>query len=374
MAADPDIEASGLLDGLEGAQRTERAELIGWLLAKGFTEDDIRQSYSPLTLPSRRYIGGEGGYVSTVDIAEQTGLDLEMVHRAQRAVGLPTTEDADDPVYLEADAQTIAQLAEFLTLGLNPDDLLEAVRILAEGLSNVAAIMRYTALAAAIRSGATELQTAQVSEALVSAAAPMLGPMILDMLLLQLRHAVENEAVNAAERASGNQLPGARDIAVGFADLVDFTRLGEAVEPEKLEKLAHRLATMAREVAEPPVRIVKTIGDAVMFVSPEPEPLIEAMLRLAGEAEADPEFPRLRAGVAVGEAVSRAGDWFGSPVNRASRVTGAARPGTVLVTALTREAVGDNEAFHFSYAGSRRLKGIKGDIRLYRVRRAGSRK
>jgi adenylate cyclase len=373
MEADAEIESSGLLDGLEGAERTERAELIGWLLAKGFTEDEIRQSYSPLTLPSRRHIGGDGGYVSTADIAEKTGLDLEMVQRAQRAVGLPTTEDADDPVYLEADAQAITHLARFLKLGLSPDELLEATRTLAEGLSNAAAIMRYTALAAAIRPGATELETAQASEVLVSAAAPLLGPMIHDMLLLQLRHAMENEAVNAAERASGNPLPGARNIAVGFADLVDFTRLGEAVEPEQLEKLAHRLATMAREVAEPPVRFVKTIGDAVMLVSPEPQPLIEAMLRLAGEADADPGFPRLRAGIAMGEAVSRAGDWFGSPVNRASRVTAAARPGTVLVSAAVREAI-DDDAVDFSYAGSRRLKGIKGDTRLYRVRHASSRK
>lgn len=374
MEPDSQIEASGLLDGLEGVERTERAELIGWLLGKGYTEDEIRQSYSPLTLPSRRHIGADGGYVSTADIAERTGLDLEMVQRAQRAVGLPTTENADDPVYLEADAQAITHLAKFLQLGLDPDELLETTRTLAEGLSKAAAIMRYTVLAAAIRPGVTEVEIAQASEALVSAAAPLLGPMIHDMLLLQLRHAMENEAVSAAELASGHPLPGARHVAVGFADVVDFTRLGEAVEPEQLEKLAHRLAMMAREVAEPPVRLVKTIGDAAMLVSPEPEPLIEAMLRLAGEADADPGFPRLRAGVALGEAVSRAGDWFGSPVNRASRVTGAARPGTVLVTALTREAVGDNEAFHFSYAGSRRLKGIKGDTRLYRVRYASSRK
>ena len=204
-------------------------------------------------------------------------------------------------------------------------------RTLAEGLSNTAEMMRYTALAKVMQPGATELETAKGTELVVSAVAPLLGPMIEDMLLLQLRHTLETEAVNASERASGKPLPGARKIAVAFADMVDFTRLGEAVEPEKLEQLAHRLATMARDVAVPPVRFVKTIGDAVMLVCPEPVPLLNAMLQLAGAAEADSGFPRLRVGMAFGEAVSRAGDWFGSPVNRASRVTAAARPGTVLV-------------------------------------------
>jgi adenylate cyclase len=70
-------------------------------------------------------------------------------------------------------------------------------------------------------------------------------------------------------------------------------------------------------------------------------------------------------------AVSRAGDWFGSPVNLASRVTGAARPGSILVTESTREAVGDDERFHWSFAGARHLKGIKSEVKLYRARRDG---
>ena len=91
--------------------------------------------------------------------------------------------------------------------------------------------------------------------------------MIQDMLMLQLRHAMETEAVNANERAAGAPLPGARMVAVAFADLVGFTRLAR-VPPEELERLANRLAEAAREVAVKPVRFIKTIGDAVMLVSP----------------------------------------------------------------------------------------------------------
>jgi adenylate cyclase len=68
-------------------------------------------------------------------------------------------------------------------------------------------------------------------------------------------------------------------------------------------------------------------------------------------------------------AVSRAGDWFGSPVNVASRVTGVARPGTVLVADSVWEAVSDTGEFQGSFASARRLKGIKNDVKLFRVRR-----
>lgn len=120
----------------------------------------------------------------------------------------------------------------------------------------------------------------------------------------------------------------------------------------------------------PPVRFIKTIGDAVMFVSSDTAALLEVMLRLVDAAEADELLPRLRAGVAYGSAVSRAGDWFGSPVNTASRVTSVARPGAVLVTEAAREQTGEDERFSWSAAGARHLRGIRDDVRLFRVRRA----
>ena len=373
MQVDPKIEASGVLDGLSGRERAERIELVQWLLDKGITLEQIRHAISPMLLASRRLIGDDGTYLSTRQIAEKTGMDLDLVRRAQRAVGLPTVDDPDDAVYLRADGEAIVHTAKFIDLGFEPDQLLQITRTLAEGLASTAETMRYAALARILRPGSTELDIAKASEAVVAAAAPLLGPMIEDMLLLQLRHSMETEAVNASERATGEPLPGARAITVAFADLVGFTRLGEETPPEDLERLANRLGEMARTVAEPPVRFVKTIGDAVMLVCPDPVPLVDAMLSLASAAdaaEAEGELPRLRVGIATGDAVSRAGDWFGSPVNLASRVTGAARPGSVLVAESTREAVGEADGFDWSFAGSRHLKGMKGDTKLFRARRA----
>ena len=371
MAGDIDIEASGLLDGLEGDARAERAELIAWLLDRGFTVEQIDGAVVPALLPGRRLLGDDGTYVSAREISEKHDIDLELVQRMQRALGLSTVDDPDARVLLRADGEAAAGVRYFVDAGMDPDRLIGVTRVLADGLSRAAEVMRYTALAAVLRPGATELEIAQANEAMVSGIAPLLGPMIQNVLLLQLRHMMETEAINASERAAGATLPGAREVTIAFADLVGFTRLGEAVPPEELENLASRLSGLAHDVVAPPVRFVKTIGDAVMFVSTDPVALLRTALALLTAAEKYDDFPQLRVGIASGSAISRAGDWFGSPVNVASRVTGVARPGAVLVSEAARNAIASADGFEWSFAGARHLKGVKGEVKLFRARAAG---
>jgi adenylate cyclase len=361
-----------LLDGLDGTARTERAELIEWLLEQGITTEEIRATNPPLLLASRHLIGGDGTFVSAREISDSYGIELTLLQRVQRAIGLARVDDPDAAVHMRADGEAAAYAQRFVELGLHPDQVVLVVRVLAEGLSRAAEVMRYTALSSIMRPGASEIDIAKGSKALVGQIAPMLGPMIQDMLFMHLRHMMETEAVNAGERAAGKPLPGAREVTVAFADLVGFTRIGEAVSAEELGQLASRLADLARDVTRPPVRFIKTIGDAVMLVCPEPMPLLDTVLKLVEMVDSDNDFPRLRAGAAFGMAVSRAGDWFGSPVNVASRVTGVARPGTVLVADSVWEAVSDTGQFQASFASSRRLKGIKNEVKLFRVRRGGS--
>ena len=88
------------------------------------------------------------------------------------------------------------------------------------------------------------------------------------------------------------------------------------------------------------MRLVKTIGDAALLVGPDATTLLELALELIDAADAEGEdFPQLRVGMAAGAALSRAGDWYGRPVNLASRVTAIARPGSVLATREVRDAV-----------------------------------
>jgi adenylate cyclase len=209
---------------------------------------------------------------------------------------------------------------------------------------------------------------AQATEALTLRADPLLGPLTEGLMRVALRHSFQTEVINAAERAAGAP-PGARDVAVAFADLVGFTALGEALSPDDLAHLAGELGDRARDVASETVQFIKTIGDAVMFVSHDPSALLGAVLDLVDDAIAD-AFPRLRVGVTYGAAVSYAGDWFGSPVNVASRVTAVAPPWAVYAVESAREAMGDLAGVLWTEIGPRRLKGLKGEVRLFQAVRS----
>ena len=246
-------------------------------------------------------------------------------------------------------------------------EILDLLRVLGRGLSQVAESLRLLPLKLVLEPGMSERDLASRYGQAAARLYPLVDPMLSNVLALHLRHTAQSEVISAMERGGG-RLPGSREVTVCFADLVGFTRLGEEVPPEELGHLAARLEALASEMAEPPVRLVKTIGDAAMLASPEPEPLLEAALSLIDAADAEGEdFPQLRAGAALGLALPRAGDWFGQPVNLASRITAIARPGSVLAEQKVRDSVGD--AYGWSSAGERRLRGIREPVLLFRARR-----
>ena len=374
VAAEPDykdIESLGLLDNLEGKARRERAELIAWLLDRGFDVDQIRSAFIPMLLPANRAIGDDGTSVTAREVSESSGVSLELLQQLHRAAGLVRVENPDSLLRSRADAESVLSAARLVDLGLDPARVVLVVRLLVEGLTGAAVAMRRAALQASLRPGATELELAKAFEVLAEQADPLLGPVVDDLLRLVLRHSFETEAINVAERAAGT-LPGAREVAVAFADLVGFTRLGERLPPEDLGLIAGRLSDLAHDVVTSPVQFVKTIGDAVMLVCADPLQLLMTVLDLV-EAAAAHDIPRLRVGFAFGRAISRSGDWYGSPINLASRVTHAAPAGVVWLTESAREAIGDAAGVEWSFAGARHLRGVRGEVRLHGVRRAGAR-
>jgi adenylate cyclase len=222
-----------------------------------------------------------------------------------------------------------------------------------------------------LRPGDTERDVGLRYAAAAREMAPILSETLGHVLGLHLREHVKREVVDRASIAAG-ELPGSEEVAVAFADLVDFTKLGEHLPPEELGGVASRLATMASEIAEPPVRLVKTIGDAAMLVSPDPEPLVVTALDLVEAAnDAGPDFPPLRAGIALGPALERGGDWYGHPVNLASRLTTMARPSSVLTTSDVRSAVSEDDGYRWSNAGRRKIKGVREPVSVWRVRPDG---
>jgi adenylate cyclase len=192
---------------------------------------------------------------------------------------------------------------------------------------------------------------------------PMAGPTLQHMLNLRLREQMRQAVIGQAELQTG-RLAGSQPITVGFVDIVGFTKLGEDVAPEDLGPVVRSFERAVADAAEPPVRLVKTIGDAAMLVAPKPGPVVDTVLGLVERS--NEEGPLLRGGVASGEGLSRAGDWYGRPVNLASRLTAFARRGSVVTSKEVRDAAGDS--YDWSAAGSQRFKGVRGTVDVFRVR------
>jgi adenylate cyclase len=309
----------------------------------------------------------EGKY-SAREIAEETGQDVEAMRRQRQALGLPMVADLDAKAFTEDDLQAAQRATAFAEAGFPEEATLEVSRVIGEATSRVAAAIRNLVNESLLRPGDTERDVGLRYAEVARETAPLLGPVLEYVLNQHLVEQIRDDVISRAELQAGQILPDARDMAVCFADLSGFTRLGEVAPVEQVGAVAGRLAALASEVAGGPVRLVKTIGDAAMLVSPEPGALVEAALGLIDAAEAEGEdFPPLHAGIALGPVVSRGGDWYGHSVNVASRIAAIAWPGSVLCDQAVHDAAA--EAFRWSFAGERRLKGVKRPVRLWRARR-----
>lgn len=362
-----DFAGTGLLDGLEGADRDARLELLERLAADGATleelTDAVREDRLALLVVERRL----GGRHTALEVERETGVPADLMLRLRRQLGLPDA-GATERVFSDEDVQQARATRLFLEAGFEIEGLAELTRVLGESMSRFAAAVSALFVDTFLQPGDSELQVAERFDALAEVLTPAIGPVLLGSFNAHLRETIHRGRLLAIERETG-QLAGAVEIAACFADLVGFTRLGGELELHELGLVAGQLARISTELVNPPVRLVKTIGDAVMLVSPDSAALVGTAIALVAATEAE-ELPSLRAGIAFGPAVQRAGDLYGHTINLASRVTGVARPGSVLCTAEVRELA--PEAFEWSYAGRFRLKGISDHIPLHRARqRAG---
>ena len=370
-----DWAAEGLLDGLEDdAAKEARIALLEDLHDDGVELDELRRAVAEdrlALLPVERILVPEGKRYTAREMAEKTGTDLAFLGSLRQALGLPRPDD-DEPVYTQDDVKAIELQRQLDEAGFDADQRLEVARVLGHSMAQVAEVVRDVTARALSRPGDTERDRGLRYAEAARSSAPLLGPLLEQILTMHLREQVLQDVISATDLATG-AVSGATTVGVAFADIVGFTRLGEEIPSEDLSRVATRLAELAGDIAKPPVRLVKLIGDAAMLVAPrEPQAVLEAALDLVAAAEREGgDFPQLRAGLATGEAVGRGGDWYGSPVNVASRVTQIARPQSVLATKAMREAVDDDAAYRWSFAGRRNLRGVAGDTSLYRVRRAG---
>ena len=361
----PDFEAEGLLDGTEGRAREGRLRLLQRLYDAGFGLDELKDAVAQdrlVILPAERALGGEAQF-SARELSDKVGMPLDFFLAVRRAHGLAAS-DPDERTFTEKDVEAARRMAEFREAGLDTDGMLEAARVLGRGMAQFADALGAVFGATFIKAGVTEEELGLRNAEAAGEMLPQVTPIIEYALREHMRERLRHQAVSHAMLEAG-ELPGTRDIAVAFADLVSFTQLGEQMAPEEVGGIAGRLGEMAADCARPPVRLVKTIGDAAMLVAPDAAALVESTLELVANAEREESFPRLRAGAAYGPALNRSGDWYGSPVNVASRVTDIAEPGTLVGTRELCDAAG--EVCSWASVGGHTLKGIEGDVEVFRA-------
>ncbi|MGK2956351.1 MAG: adenylate cyclase regulatory domain-containing protein [Solirubrobacterales bacterium] len=364
---DKDLEQ--LLDGLEGEPRKSRMKLLKLLRFEGVTlkvmQDAVRADRLAL-LPSEIALDMRTDRYTPKEIADDTGLDVKYVQRLIAAVGFPKP-DPDQRTFGIEDRNAALRFRQFLDAGLDADNLLAVTRQVGSSAAHIAQAHNEIVATEIVDPEADEY-TAAIS---LRAAAEDLLPLAEEAVSWALRaHFLDNlnNDIVAASKPGWFGSGKETEISVCFADLVGFTRLGERSELERIGTVAKLLEQVAIDVTNPEVRLVKLIGDAAMLVSEDGAALLDASLRFIEVGkEAGPELPALRVGVARGPAIPRAGDWFGRPVNLASRITEAARPEAVLADGAAIEAAGD--AFHYTKASEHKFKGVRKAVKLYRVRR-----
>src|ERR1700761_6664513 len=374
MAGGTDIDyaAEGLLDDLEGAARESRLALLEELSGEGVTLDELRDAAvaGHLTLlPVERVIAGDGPRYSAREIDERSRLDLDLARRFRAALGIPYGDD-DEKVGGEADLEAAERMQRVLEAGFPPEELLRNARTIGMAMARVAEANRELVVRNLAMPGDNERDLANRLAQTAEVMLPLGTEFLVYAFQANPLEQVKRDVIGAADLEAG-EIGGAVERTVCFADLVEFTSLGEEIAPEELGRVVERFEELATEVTTAPVRLVKTIGDAVLTVSAEARPLVEQALDLVAAAAAEgDQFPLLRAGIATGPTPPQGGDYYGRSVTRASRVTGIARPGSVVIDVATRGKLGD-EGFEYSFAGERRLKGIDSRVKLFRVRREG---
>jgi adenylate cyclase len=364
-----DFEAEGLLDGVEGEARDARRELLERLVGEGVPLAELREAIAAgrLTLlPVERALAGGGPRYSVREVAEIAEIDTELLQRFTTALGVPTP-DPDEPRGTEADIEAARLIKSFREAGLPEDGMLQVARTVGMGTARIAEANRELTIRTLMQPGDTERDLALRFAAAAEHLMPLVEPVLVYALRAHMLEQIRRDVIGAADLASG-EIRATAEVTVCFADLVGFTKLGEELATEELGLIAGRLEELATAVAEPPVRLIKLIGDAAMLVSSDAEAMVEAALRMVEAADGEGEdFPRLRAGIASGSAHVQAGDYYGRPVNLASRLTAVARPGSVLLDPAAKRAAGPG--FHYSFAGERSLKGFDSRFKLYRARR-----
>jgi adenylate cyclase len=298
-------------------------------------------------------------------VVEATGLTEAQVAQLWRSLGFAEPQPGDR-LFTDVDVEMLRTIGQLVAMGWIDEQLtVQMARVIGSSLARIA-----SALIDSVDPAEPSPNRPAPSDELddgFAAIAPLLLPMLLQVMDYVWRRHVQAEARARMTREHAEGDPDHR--VVGFADLVGFTSLSQQVAAHELATVVDRFETIAYDtVHRSGGRVVKMIGDEVMFSLPDEESALEVALSLAETYAEDDELSDVRVGLAAGPVLQREADLYGPVVNRASRIVNIAFPGSVVVSAEICEALGDAEGVSFKSIGSRNLKDI-GKVPLFVARR-----
>jgi len=296
-------------------------------------------------------------------VAQQTGLTEDDVRHIWRSLGFPEPAD-DEVVFSDQDVHNMRAVAELMEAGIvRPDIAFAMTRVVGSSMARVA-----SAIVDAVSAQAEDLETeASVQPVLrVGGFLPMF-PAILEQVWRRHLQAA------ARRKLLRGDVEDSRGHVVGFADLVGFTALSQQATDEELARVVDQFERLAYDVVVAGGgRVVKMIGDEVMFLVDDPVAAADIALGLADASRQTDELTDVRVGLALGPVLEREGDAFGATVNLASRATAIAYPGTVVVSPELRAALTEHADYAFRGLRPRSLKNI-GRVALSVMRRTEDR-
>jgi class 3 adenylate cyclase len=360
-----DFEAAGLYDP-HAPRAAERLELLEWLAARGVSLEQMVRAHRAGTLSG---VAGDlalrpGPRLSAHDVAARYGIEVDYVLLASLAVGLPPPS-ADEPVYTEDDARMFAASRGGAAL-FGERAALRFVRVVGSSLARIAeagvSLFQVNVEQPLREAGRTELDLAQQNLRAIESL-EMVKVFLQTLLPAHMETAIRRIR-EARPRRSADTAP----MAVGFLDIVGFTTLAHQVSVQQLADVVERFEEAAYDIAAAyDGRVVKLVGDEVMFVTRDPAAACEVALALVERFAGDPRVTP-RGGLAFGELLLRGGDYYGPIVNLAARVAQIAVPNELLVTA-EMAALAERSGLRFAPAGRRMLKGFEVPVALSTVER-----
>ena len=360
-----ELIALGLLDP-ESPDAVDRERLLQFLMARGATLEELQRSRELADLVSISIDQAlrPGPRMTRREVGWRSGTDDDVLVRLRQAMGL-SDPGARVAIYTEADVLG-AQSFERLALVFGESVALQLIRVAGAAVARIAE----AAVSAFMVSVDAPLRAAEHNDVAIGRAFGEVIAALPDFgrtLDVQLRHHIEAAVHQYAMTSNGAFAADSVTITVGFIDIVDSTSWASGLAPSHVAAALQRFAHLAGDVvSQHGGRLVKLIGDEIMFVAADPRDACVIALETIEQCLHYEEFPSVRAGLATGEVIARDGDYHGAVVNLASRLVKCADPGRVVVSrqCASGAATNPNRDVAFRSDGVHYLRGFEEPIEL----------